>query len=763
MSVVRRCLLALALLLALPVGATPPAAPVRTVRVVLDPGQHRALATASTSRQASLAHGYAALIGEATGVRFSERQVDTHASALQAVCEQQADLMLMLGPLHEAPCALAASPAYYSGEALLAVRHARRTQVVLDAQAAHRVAVVQGSRYAGWLRRHYPHLQIVPAPDLPAALNAVDAGIADAALGLDVLIRPLVRRRHADSLVLLSAPSDVPGDVFLVTRQADAALLQGIDAAMNTITPMQHANVLRDVASHRPFDPPSPAMLMRHLRWELLGVVALVTALLAAGAWLLFARRAAQRNERQQARFIGVMSHEVRNAAQALVAAVDLLGNSRLDQGQRQLVDAARTAGTGLRQLLGHALDYSRMAAGRFQPTLDWYDITALAQDCIAALRPAAEAKGLALCLHVAADPLPRVRTDAAALRQILNNLLGNALKFTAHGHIDVALSLRLAADGHQLCLSVCDTGIGIPTERQAAVFRPFAQAHDAQSQALGGAGLGLSICRDMVHALRGRIQLASTPGEGSRFDVTLPVACEARPAGQDNAPLAGYRALVVEDHAVNRAFVAHRLCALGASVDACQDAASALRLQAATPATLVLIDCALPDLSGYQLAHALRRLERAHSHPPALLVALSAATSAAHVQRCQASGMDAVLCKPLDERHLLAVLGLGASAEAGAARVLSSSDPLWQPLLASLAEDLAAMQQALGCCEAAPLQHHAHRISGALHLMGQTELAGTAHDLCDLDLAEPAGWDDARRLLAHLQQAVAPLAARVT
>lgn len=752
---------ALAAVVATPADAV---AAARTVHVALDPGQHRALvASALPSRQASLAHGYAALIGTHSGVRFDAHEVPSHQAALRAVCDRRADLMLMLGPLEEAPCALASSVAYYRGETLLASRHANRARLSLTDTRPHRIAVVRGSRYPSWLRRHYPHLQVVPAPDLPGALAAVEAGIADAALGLDVLIRPLVRRDFADSLQLQSAPADLPADVFLVARAADQALLHDIDTAMRAITPRQHAQVLTEVAAHRPFDPPSPAALMRHFRWELAAACAALAALLVLGAWLARAHRAAQRSEQRQARFIGVMSHEVRNAAQALVASVDLLGQSHLDQGQRQLVDAARAAGVGLRQLLGHALDYSRMAAGHFQPVLDWHDVADLAQECIAALHPAAHAKGLVLCLHAPPAPLPRLRTDAAALRQILNNLLGNALKFTASGRIDVTVSLHPQAHGEQLCLTVSDTGIGIPLERQAGVFKPFAQAHDTQSQVLGGAGLGLSICHDLVQALHGRIHLCSASGCGSRFEVTLPVVSEPATTPPAPRPLAGYAVLLVEDHALNRAFVARRLEALGAAVHACRDAAGALQRQAAAPARLVLIDCSLPQVSGYELAQALRRLEAAQAQPPALLVALSAATSPTHVQRCHASGMDAVLCKPLDERQLLAALGLDHPDTAIAAPAMARSDPLFPPLLQSLADELSAMQRACAHRQAGLIRHHAHRMTGALRMLGQEDLADTAADLQELGLASAASWAEADRLLAYLQDAVPQIEAGTT
>lgn len=160
------CLLVIALLAA-PAPASAAAAP-RTVRVALDPGQYRTLSReAIPARHASLAHGYAALVTAHTGLRFDEHMEPSSWAAVQALCEDRADLMLMVGPPEHPPCALATSPAYYRGEALLASRHAQRAQVVLGDGAPHRIAVVRGSRYVTWLSRHYPQLQVIAVADLP--------------------------------------------------------------------------------------------------------------------------------------------------------------------------------------------------------------------------------------------------------------------------------------------------------------------------------------------------------------------------------------------------------------------------------------------------------------------------------------------------------------------------------------------------------------------------------------------------------------------
>lgn len=731
----------------------------RLVRVAADPSQHGLLAgNTRAARDTNLISGYAQLVAEQAGLEFREQRVDSATAALQALCDGRADLMLLLGPLDNTPCtSLAASPAYYRGQTLMASRHAQAHAP----EFAHlrRVAVVRGTRLAEWLAAYHPHLQVVGLPSLREALSAVEAGVVDAALDLDVAMRPMVRREFGDSLLLHGGPSTLPGSLHLVVRHRDRALLDQIHQAMRSISPQEHAMLMQRWTKATYLSGPSLQVMSQHFRWELLATALTLLALLTAGVWMRIAQQSARRSERQQARFIAVMSHEVRNAAQTLVTSVDLLHQSGLDQGQRQLVNAARNAGAGLRHLLGHALDYSRLATGEYHPTPGWQDVRQLVRDCMAVARPAAEAKGLGMALLQDTDPLPRMWLDGDALRQVLSNLLGNAVKFTDLGTVDVTLSLLLDEDSARLCVAVSDTGIGIPSSQHDSVFKPFAQAHDSHSRQMGGAGLGLSICQDLVRGMGGTVQLRSAPGEGSCFDVRLPVVLEGAGHSPGGQPLAGRTLLLVEDHALNRTVVCRQLEALGASVSSCADGASALHSQAAEPCGIVLLDCVLGDMSGYELALQLRQLERRHGRAAALLVAVSANDSAAHVQRCLACGMDAVLCKPLDIGRLLRTLQLEAPESAPTLAASSSTDPIWIDFLHSLQEEQMALHDALRAQDGNGLRHHAHRLAGVLQMLGQPDLAAIAGDLHELDLDDAGSWREAERLLGYLRPAVAGLA----
>lgn len=728
----------------------------RAIRVAADPSQHRLLTPETrAARDANLVSSYAQLVSQETGLNFREQRVESARAALQALCDGQADLMLLLGGLEGAPCdTLVASPAYYRGQALLASRHTHPNPPEL----AHlrRIAVIGGSRYAEWLATYHPHLQTMAVPTLREALAAVETGVADVALELDVAMRPVVRRDHGDSLLLHGAPGNLPGSLHLVVRQQDHALLDQIHQAMRSISPQEHALLMQRWTRATYFSGPSIAVLSQHFGWELATMGLTVLFLLAAGFWLRRTQLAAQRSERQQARFIATMSHEVRNAAQTLVASVDLLHQSGLDKGQQQLADAARAAGTGLRQLLGHALDYSRLAAGEYQPCQAWQDLRQLALECAATHRPGAEDKGLTLTVRQLTDPLPRMWVDADALRQVLNNLLGNALKFTEHGSVEIQLELKLEPERATLLLGVHDTGIGIPLDQQHAVFRPFAQVHDADAHQVGGSGLGLSICNDLVKALGGQLTLCSVPGQGSSFEVLLPVVIEAPDSGPVGQPLAGRSLLLVEDHALNRTMVSRQLAALGASVSTAADAAAALQIQASEPCGVVLLDCVLGDINGYELARLLRRQELEQQRPPAMLIALSANDAPAHVQRCRECGMDAALYKPLDTRQLLSLLGLGNTTPGVAdASPTANDDPMWLHYLQAVLEEQQAINEALRAHHVKRLRHHAHRLAGVLRMLGQPSLAGIASDLHELDLEDPTDWLEVERLMGYLRPAL--------
>lgn len=446
----------------------------------------------------------------------------------------------------------------------------------------------------------------------------------------------------------------------------------------------------------------------------------------------------------------GMISHEVRNSAQAVMAAIDLLGQAPLPAGQRELVAAAATASQTLRGLLNRTLDFSRLASGTFRPKLVPCNVPAICTQALQAITPLAQKKALSLQLCAPQAPFPMLATDPDCLRQLLDNLLGNAVKFTDVGGVELRLQLDAPTKNASLLIEVIDSGIGIAPAQMSALFEPFRQA-DAGRQR-GGSGLGLSICRTLAEAMGGTLDVHSVHGRGSRFILRLPVQqvqedAPATAAASALPRLAGTRILLVEDHALTRQVIAAQLRRWGATVQEAANAEDALATQMQAPCPLVMLDIGLPGMDGYALARQLR-LHEAEGAPRARLIALSAFTGDDHTMRCQVAGIDAVLLKPLQADALLQALDQPVPGRA--------FENTARELVAAYEEDidreLQCLHEAIARCDAAQLRHHAHRLQGVLQMLNAGGMDARAGELWELGDRVPPGWNDARQLLAELQ-----------
>ncbi|WP_080393029.1 ATP-binding protein [Stenotrophomonas beteli] len=720
------------------------------VRVAVPPSLHPMPATLADWRSpATLAHGYAELVSRRTHLVFEEIPYPSIEASIRAVCRNEAELVMVFGGVrHRAlPCPdLIASGAFPGGATLLAARAG--TRLPRDVRELHgrTIAVVQGGPFAGWLAAHHPQIHLHHFPDRHATLAAVVAGLADVAIGLESTLRPMARRYFKGRLQLQALQSDFSSDLHLLVRHQNEALLRRIDKAVREITLDEHASLL-----HLWAEQALPAPFGEALRWArqppALAWVALVPLL--AAALLLWRLRSGR--DRLVARAAGMFNHEMRNAAQAMLSAIELLAQSPLRRGQGELLGVAKAAGQSLSGLLNRALDFSRLAAGAFTPRPRPCDVTQLCQQVLDAVDPQARRKGLRLDFAAPAPPSPNVLVDPDALRQITSNLLINAVKFSDAGSVELRLDLVPPARPRELLLEVIDSGIGIAPETLEALFQPFQQGAGGKQR--GGSGLGLAICRELARAMGGELTVHSVLGRGSRFILRLPVratraATDPAPARALAAPLAGMALLLAEDHALNRRVVAEQLRQLGADVCAVADAAAALAEQARNPRTVMLLDIGLRGMDGHALARELRR----QSGTPLRLIALSARTGRRHLERCRASGFDAVLTKPLRPAQLLQALQLHAPAGAAPAEATIATDSLLAAYLSDIGNELANIEGCLRDRNADTLRHHAHRLQGTLQMLGAHEQAALAAALWDLGQRAAPDWEAALHLLEHLR-----------
>ena len=411
---------------------------------------------------------------------------------------------------------------------------------------------------------------------------------------------------------------------------------------------------------------------------RLVGALQNITERKAAEKALVQAKEEAEAANRAKSAFLATMSHEIRTPLNGVLGMAQAMGaDAALAGQQRERLDVIRQSGETLLAILNDVLDLSKIEAGKLELEEAEFDIEALARGAHAAFAAIAKAKGLDFSLAI--DPAARgvYRGDSTRIRQILYNLLSNALKFTERGAVRVEAARRDGA----LRLAVSDTGIGIPADRQAALFSKFEQADASTTRRFGGTGLGLAICRELTGMMGGTVEVASTPGEGATFVVTLPlerVASPRAPAAavhprdglaQAEAPVT-LRVLAAEDNPVNQLVLRTLLEQVGVAPVIVGDGAEALEAWAREPWDLVLMDVQMPRMDGPTAARMIRACEAAEGRPRTPIVALTANAMAHQVAEYAEAGMDDFLPKPLEIARLFEVLerALDTAASARAA-----------------------------------------------------------------------------------------------
>ena len=376
--------------------------------------------------------------------------------------------------------------------------------------------------------------------------------------------------------------------------------------------------------------------------------------------------------------FLAHISHEIRTPLNGVIGMNNLLAQTTLAADQRQYVELVGSSGRALLALVNDVLDYSRLQAHKLILEQVRFPLKRWLWEVVTPLRVSAEAKGLEL--HVSAsDDLPiDAIGDPGRLRQIVTNLVSNAVKFTQQGHIDVSMRPSDEFEGQLgLRLSVKDTGIGIAEEKQQSIFGAFVQADSSTSRRYGGTGLGLSICVKLAQMMGGRIDLESAPGHGSRFTVHVPLALAREDTpdtefGKETAraelnlhvtrqaqlsQFPGKRALVVDDHSVNRLLATKLLEQLGFEVAVAVDGEQAVQAVRDSVFDVVFMDIQMPVMNGWEATHHIRLWEQGAAKVRVPIIALSAHASAADRAQALASGMDGYLSKPLTPEALQAGL----------------------------------------------------------------------------------------------------------
>ena len=491
-------------------------------------------------------------------------------------------------------------------------------------------------------------------------------------------------------------------------------------------------------------------------------------------------RVAAEEATQFKSEFLATMSHEIRTPLTGMLGMLELLSLTGLDDEQCATLNAAWDSGRGLLRIVNDILDWSKIEEGKLALSPRATSIPDLLQASVNTYSRIASAKGLLLRQRADSRLASAYIVDPLRLSQVLNNFVSNAIKFTQSGEIELSAEfLAHMENGDRMRVSVRDTGIGIPRDVQERLFQRYRQESADTARMYGGTGLGLSICRRLAELMDGTIELESEPGRGSVFSISLVLPISAAPGeptsdphpevaqravrplleGGGNAP----QVLAVDDHPINRDLLARQIRLLGLRAETAENGEAALAMWREGRFSMVITDCHMPEMDGYELSQAIRRIESEEARPHTPIIAWTANALVEESARCHSAGMDELLVKPAGMAQLRDILAkwlgmagndpvdlevLGMVVTDGEARI-----HLLKDFLKHIRTDRERLLEMFGKGDRAGVESTVHRMKGSSMMIGAKHLA----DACGIieKSARDGDMDGAVRSIETLDEAM--------